>query len=95
MEAMRSIQVRLVQEYPKNSQDLNPVENVWNILRDLVNKSQPVAIEARADFEGRLKAAVRELNTRMSESLQELWLCQKTRAKALLEAKPPGSRLAF
>ena len=94
LQAMETIGVALVREYPKSSQDLNPVENVWNILRELVNMSQPVAKEERADFEIRLKAAVNHLNTQMSDSLKDLWLCQKKRAKLLLEATPPGSRLA-
>ena len=95
MEAMRSIGVSLVKEFPKCSQDLNPVENVWNTLRDLINVPQPVAKEARVDFELRLRAAVQELNSKQADSLKDLWLCQKKRAKALLEAHPPGSRLPW
>ena len=93
--AMRSIGVELVKQYPRCSQDLNPVENCWNLLRQRLAESQPTCLEPRDKFECRVVSAVRWMNTKHSDALRDLWMSQKKRARELLEAEPPGSRLGW
>ena len=93
LQAFRGAGISLVEQYPSCSQDLNPVENCWNILRLRLAETQPTRIEARDSFIKRLEEAVRWMNTEKADSLKELWMDQKARARKLLAAKPPGSRI--
>jgi hypothetical protein len=93
--AMRSIGVELVKQYPRCSQDLNPVENCWNLLRQRLAESQPTCLEPRDKFESRVVSAVHWMNTKHSDALRDLWMSQKKRGRELLEAEPPGSRLGW
>ena len=78
---MKDINVALVEQYPKCSQDLNPIENVWNLLRDRVYETMPVEMESREEFVRRLRNAVDWLNRNKKEALMVLCLDQKKRAR--------------
>ena len=81
MQAMKEVHVSLVEQYPKCSQDLNPIENVWNLLRDRVYETMPIGMESREDFVRRLRNAVDWLNRNRKQELMELCLDQKKRAR--------------
>ena len=92
-EAMSSRGISLLENYPKSSQDLNPIETCWRELRQRLASTQPIKRESRAAFIVRLRAAVAWVNKNRSDYL--LYLCgtQKEYAREILAAKPPGARL--
>ena len=55
---------------PPTSPDLNPIENIWARLDDRLERTAPDGYETEKKFMGRVRAAVRHLNT--GEQLQEL-----------------------
>jgi len=93
--ALDKINLKLVENYPKCSQDFNAIENVWAILKERLDKTMPVHLEGREDFIKRLKAAVRWANEYRSEQLWYLSTNQKERAQDCLQQKPPGGRTKF
>jgi pyruvate formate-lyase activating enzyme-like uncharacterized protein len=84
--------MKLVDEFPKVSQDFNAIENAWAILRERLDQTCPVELENRDQFVKRLRAAVRWANTHRSEQLWYLSTNQKERAEDCLQSNPPGSR---
>ena len=62
----------LQEDFPPNSGDLNNIENVWKLLREILNKNPPPEIEKRTDFVRRLHRAVRTLNTTHAQSLKNI-----------------------
>ena len=92
VQALRKVDLKLVEGYPKVSQDFNAMENAWKIVRDRLDETMPVKLEARADFIKRLKAAVRWANSHRSEQLWYLSTNQKERAQDCLTQEPPGGR---
>ena len=93
--SMRAAGISLLGNYPISSQDLNPVENVWNLLRQRLDHTQPTTLEPRDRFIQRLTAAVKWLNSKagQKDALRDLWMDQKARARMVLNAEPPGSRI--
>ena len=75
-EAMEDIGVVLLKNYPKCSQDLNPIETAWRELRRRLGESQPACLEGRDEFIARLRAAVSWLNRNESDLLRRLCNCQ-------------------
>lgn len=92
LRALEKINLKLVDNYPKCSQDFNAIENAWAILKERLDETMPQHLEGREDFVVRLKAAVRWANTHRSEQLWYLCNNQKERADACLKQKPPGGR---
>ena len=90
---MREIGVKLLESFPKCSQDLNPIETVWREIRARLNDTEPQKMEARKVFLQRLRNAVAWVNTSRSNLLKELCEDQKDRAKEVLERK--GGRTSF
>ena len=90
--ALGKVDLKLVEGYPKNSQDFNAMENAWKILKDKLDETMPVKLELREDFIKRLKKAVKWANTHRSEQLWKLSTNQKERAEDCLAQEPPGGR---
>ena len=83
--AFREIGVKLVDDYPKCSHDLNAIENAWKILRERLYDTLPAAVESREGFTNRLKNAVRWINANKRTELSYLCGNQKERARDLIE----------
>ena len=92
LRALQQVDLKLVEGYPKASQDFNAIENAWKILRERLDETMPVDLETREDFISRLKAAVSWANRHRSEQLWYLSTNQKERAEDCLAQKPPGGR---
>ena len=56
--AMRQQCISLLENYPKRSQDLKPIETVWRELRVRLAVTAPYRLEDRDSFIIRLRAAV-------------------------------------
>ncbi len=84
-EAMRKANVHLLTDFPKCSQDLNPIETAWRELRNRLSDTMPVERESRQAFVKRLRYAVAWLNTNRHEYLQYLCTSQKERAQDVLD----------
>ena len=90
--ALDKIKLKLVDNYPKCSQDFNAIENAWAILKERLDQTMPQNLEGREEFIVRLKAAVRWANTNRADQLWFLCNNQKERARECLAQKPPGGR---
>jgi transposase len=93
--ALDKINLKLVDGYPKCSQDFNAIENAWKTLKDRLNETMPRELESREDFIPRLHAAVAWMNRHRKEQLWRLSTNQKERADACLKQDPPGGRTEF
>ena len=76
--------LHVLQNYPVNSPDLNPIECVWAHLRTELHRGAPTGIESRSAFIKRLRAAVRKLNTTGKGTLQSLCGSMHKRADAVI-----------
>ena len=87
--SMDAAGVTLIEQYPRSSQDLEPVENCWSIIR------QSATVETRGQFIERLAEAVAWMSHwgKQADILKELWVDQKERDRKVLAAKPPGRRI--
>ena len=90
--AIEDAGLELIELYPKKSQDFNAIENVWKMLREEVWKTLPLGVERRDAFITRLHTCVDYINKHRRKELVKFSRNQKERARACLDAKPPGSR---
>ena len=90
--ALRRLDIELVEDYPRSSQDFNAIENAWDTLKKRLDETLPVNLEARAEFVARLHAAARLVNTTRVGRLRYLSTNQKERARDCLKTKPRGGR---
>ena len=90
--ALESIGVDLVEDYPRCSQDFNAIENAWKIVRERLNDTLPVGLEARDNFVRRLNSAISWVNRHRSDDLWYLSTNQKERAEDCLGSVPKGAR---
>ena len=79
LDAFKRVGVKLVEEYPRCSQDFNAIENAWDLLRRRLDETLPKKLETRQEFVERLLAAVKWLNKYRKQRLEELSRNQKTR----------------
>lgn len=93
LEELAKLGVEVVGDYPKCSQDLNAIENAWNLVRRRLDETMPRALESRCDFLTRLRAAVQWINVNRAEQLSKFCNNQKERADELLFLE--GSRTRF
>ena len=84
--------ITLLENFPKCSQDLNPVEVAWRELRARLFQTQPTERETREAFICRLRSAVAWVNRNRKSFLKEICSSQKAWARDVLTANPPGSR---
>ena len=70
--------------YPPSSPDLNPIENVWHRLRQILDDGAPVSLENRNDFISRLHGVVRSLNTTHRDELKAICTSMHDRGKDVL-----------
>jgi hypothetical protein len=89
---LEKVGLKLVDPYPKVSQDFNAIESVWKVLKDRLDETMPVQNEGRDAFVARLKLAVKWVNKHRSDQLWYLSTNQKERARDCLAQKPPGGR---
>lgn len=90
LEALRKVGCKLVEGYPKCSQDLNAIENAWKLLRDRLFQTLPTERESREEFVTRLKNAVAWLSRNKYDHMLDLCTNQKKRARDVLKLE--GSR---
>ena len=90
LEELSKLGVDVVDDYPKCSQDLNAIENAWNVLRGRLDETVPERLESREDFHARLLAAVRWVNANRAEQLWQFCTNQKERADEVLQLEGGG-----
>jgi hypothetical protein len=90
--ALKKANLKLVEGYPKCSQDFNAMENAWFIIKQRLDETQPTSLEHRDEFVRRLHAAVAWANKYRKNQLWKLSTNQKQRATDCLAAEPPGGR---
>jgi len=70
--------ISVLQNWPPNSPDLNPIENVWAIVQTRVNKSGPATFQ---DFQ---QAVIRELQGLSKQTISNLYASMKGRMEAVI-----------
>ena len=93
LEELRKLSVEVISEYPKCSQDLNAIENAWNVLRERLDATLPTGMESREAFLLRLRAAVAWINAHRAEQLLKFCTNQKERAAEVCLRE--GGRTSF
>ena len=93
LDEFRKLNVQVVKDYPKCSQDLNAIENAWKLLRDRLDQTQPAQMESREDFVARLRNAVRWVNENCYDQLLHFCTNQKERAAEVVDLK--GGRTSW
>ena len=92
IDTLAKIGVKLVEGYPRSSQDFNAIENAWNEVKKRLDETLPIELESRSEFVKRLTAAVSWVNWNKGEWLWTLCTNQKKRADDCLSMDPPGGR---
>ena len=92
LDAMEDENIHLLEEFPKCSQDLNPIEVAWREVKARMDDTLPTKPEPRPVFLRRLHRAVAWVNANRAEYLWYLCHAQKEWAQDVWEAKPPGAR---
>ena len=85
IKALRAVGCDLAEDHTKSSPDLNAIENMWGIVRQRLEDTEPESFENRAQFLVRLRRCVAWLNDNNHE--HQLYLCtnQKERAQDVLD----------
>ena len=92
-EEMKRAGLKLLERFPKCSQDLSPIEQCWRELRARLDVTMPMQAETRDEFIKRLRLAVAWLNRNRSGLFRKICRSQREYAMELRTANPPGSRL--
>ena len=92
VQALERTQLKLVEGYPRCSQDFNAMENAWDLLKKRLDVTMPTKLEGREEFVQRLGAAVKWVNRNKKDQLWDLSTNQKKRAQECLAKDPPGGR---
>ena len=90
---MKQIGLKLLEQYPKCSQDLNAIETVWREIRSRLSDTEPSDLEIRKAFIRRLRNAIAWVSKNRKGLLWELCSDQKERAREVLERV--GGRTSF
>ena len=83
---MRDEGIKLLENYPKCSQDLNPIEVAWRELRARLSQTEPARRETRGEFVARARRAVSWVNRNRADLLKRLCASQKQRARDVIAA---------
>ena len=86
-QAMRCFGVDLLTNFPKCSQDINPIEVAWRELRSRLAAKEPRKFESRAAFIVRLRRSVGWVNQHRAGYFMHLCSAQKEWARDVLAAK--------
>ena len=81
--AFKEINMKVVNEHPPHSQDLNAIENAWKVLKDRLNDTMPSHLETRAQFIVRLRTAAHWINEHQRDQLKYFANNLKERAQAV------------
>ena len=76
-DALADAGITVLENYPKCSQDLNPIETVWREIRARLAATEPVRMEVRDEFVKRLRAAVVWVNRNRRNYFLQLCSSQK------------------
>jgi len=74
-------------KHPPRSPDLNPIENIWARLDDRLDRTAPNGFETEKKFMGRVRAAMRHLNTAKLDELKRTVNSMPTRVQEVLKLK--------
>ena len=86
-QAMLDVGICLLENFPKCSQDLNPIEVAWREVRARLAATEPTAFENRARFIARLRNAVAWVNQNRAGYLRYICSAQKEWAQDVLDQK--------
>ena len=79
--ALQDLGIQVCTRHPAHSADLNPIENVWALLRDRLADTAPAHMEDRDQFIARLRLAVAWINRNKKAHMQKLAGNLKQRAR--------------
>jgi hypothetical protein len=85
LQALKEIGVKVVNQHAPYSQDLNPIENAWKVLKDRLNETMPTHLEPRDQFIVRMRTAVHWINEHRQDQLKYFANNMKERARAVQE----------
>ena len=68
--ALSGAGIKVLDNYPTNSADLNAIENAWALLRSRLADTQPAAREHRGQFIVRLRNACAWVNSNQASALR-------------------------
>ena len=80
LKALREAGCPAIARFPKHSPDLNAIEGWWKKLRERLQETEPVAMESRDKFLGRLRRVVIWLKEHAAHEGKVLCTNQKVRA---------------
>ena len=72
--------IKLLVNYPKCSQDINPIEEAWRELRARLAQTDTTHMEGRGEFTVRLRAGVAWVNRNRRKLFKNICPSQKTQA---------------
>ena len=87
LRALRQAGCQVMDDYPKSSPDLNAIEEVWNMMRQRLESTEPVDFEDRPAFLARLRRCVNWLNEKQGDALLTACTNQKDRTKYVIKLK--------
>ena len=68
--ALSGAGIKVLDNYPTNSADLNAIENAWALLRSRLADTQPAAREHRGQFIVRLRSACASVSNYQASALR-------------------------
>ena len=92
-DSLKSVGLQILEQHPKQAQDLNPIENIWNLLKARLHETMPTHLESREAFIKRVHEAVRFLNWKKQDEMSYLSTNLKERAADVLQLK--GARTGW
>ena len=85
LRALREAGCEVIGDYPKSSPDLNAIEEAWILVRQRLERTEPVDFECRPAFVARLRRCVNWLKESQGGALLTIYTNQKLRAKDVID----------